>query len=106
MNYIFNPGAVNQPATYPEGQAKLMSLVAEIPTSDLHVQNMTNSKLILEFVIEKDGSTSNFKVVKSVQKEYDQKVIEVLETLRFNPAQVDRKVVRSSYVLPVQICFE
>ncbi|TDO78094.1 TonB-like protein [Flavobacterium chryseum] len=56
------------------------------------------------FVIEKDGSLSNFNIVKNSPKEIGEEAIRVLKTSpNWIPGKLKDRIVRSSYVLPITI---
>jgi hypothetical protein len=55
-------------------------------------------------VIEKDGSLSNFNIVKNTPKEIGEEAIRVLKTTpNWVPGKLKDKIVRSTYVLPITI---
>lgn len=57
---------------------------------------------ILEFTIEKDGSVTDVKVVKSVSPSIDAEAIRVVKLMKdWMPAKKDGKTVRSRMKLPV-----
>ena len=56
---------VEEPAQYPGGQAALMQYVAQnIRYPKIATENGVQGRVLVQFVIEKDGSLSNFAVVK------------------------------------------
>ncbi|KAF2512601.1 energy transducer TonB [Flavobacterium foetidum] len=61
-------------------------------------------KISILFVIEEDGSLSNFNIVKNTPKEIGEEAIRVLKTApNWIPGKLNNKVVRSSYILPITI---
>lgn len=61
-------------------------------------------KCSIIFVIEKDGSLSNFNIVKNTPKEIGEEAIRVLKTApNWIPGKLKNKIVRSTYVLPIII---
>ena len=57
-----------EPAQYPGGQAALMQYVAQnIRYPKIAAENGVQGRVLVQFVIEKDGSLSNFKVVKDAK---------------------------------------
>jgi TonB-dependent SusC/RagA subfamily outer membrane receptor len=119
---------VEEPAQYPGGQAALMQYVAQnIRYPKISAENGVQGRILVQFVIEKDGSLSNFKIVKDakpvsdgiavnaqgtaaegndIPKEaYDALNIEALRVLRgmpnWTPAKQRGQVVRLKYTLPV-----
>ena len=56
---------VEEPAQYPGGQAALMQYIAQnIRYPKISAENGVQGRVLVQFVIEKDGSLSNFAVVK------------------------------------------
>lgn len=119
---------VEEPAQYPGGQAALMQYLAQnIRYPKISAENGVQGRVIVQFVIEKDGSLSNFKIVKDakpvsdgitvnaqgttaegndIPKEaYGALNIEALRVLREMPKWIPAKqrgqVVRLKYTLPV-----
>jgi hypothetical protein len=61
-------------------------------------------KCSIIFVIEKDGSLSNFNIIKNTPKEIGEEAIRVLKTApNWIPGKLKNKIVRSTYVLPITI---
>ena len=119
---------VEEPAQYPGGQAALMQYLAQnIRYPKISAENGVQGRILVQFVIEKDGSLSNFKVVKDakpvldgitvnaqgttaegndIPKEaYGALNIEALRVLREMPKWIPAKqrgqVVRLKYTIPV-----
>jgi len=63
----------------------------------------TELNLMLEFVVEKDGTFTNIRLIKG-DEEAHQEAIRVLKTMpAWTPATHDGKAVRSIYVLPIKL---
>lgn len=119
---------VEEPAQYPGGQAALMQYLAQnIRYPKISAENGVQGRVLVQFVIEKDGSLSNFKVVKDakpvsdgitvnaqdttaegndIPKEaYGALNIEALRVLRgmpnWIPAKQRGQTVRMKYTLPI-----
>jgi periplasmic protein TonB len=59
-------------------------------------------RIFLQFVIEKDGSLSNIKVLRSVDPELDREAIRVLElSPKWNPGKQQGRPVRVYYTFPI-----
>ncbi len=59
---------VEEPAQYPGGQGALMQYLAQnIRYPKISAENGVQGRVIVQFVIEKDGSLSNFKIVKDAK---------------------------------------
>ena len=62
-----------------------------------------SGQVLIEFVVEKDGSISNVKVLKGVHPELDAEVVRVVEMMpKWNPGKQDGKPVRTFYQIPVR----
>jgi protein TonB len=69
------------------------------------IEGMSSLKVHVSFVIEKDGSMSNIKVLKDTGYGLGQEAIRVLKSLKtkWTPGIIDSKPVRTSYNLPISI---
>lgn len=56
---------------------------------------------ILEFIVEKDGSTSNIEVEKSISPCYDSECIKILAKLKFTPGKQEGLPVRVRMRMPM-----
>ena len=61
-------------------------------------------KMIVQFVVEKDGSLSNIQIIESVDKKTDKRMIKLLKKSPiWTPGYVHEKPVRAMYTLPVTL---
>lgn len=69
------------------------------------IDGMSNLKVYVSFVIEKDGSMSNIKVLRDPGFGLGQEAIRVLKSLKtkWTPGIIDSKPVRTAYNLPISI---
>ncbi len=59
-------------------------------------------KVLVQFVIEKDGSLNDIQVIKPVHKSLDKAAVEVVASLPpFLPGEIGKQPVRVAYMLPV-----
>jgi len=96
---------------YPVGQmpafpGDLMSFLAKnLRYPDAALENGIDGKVIAGFVVRKDGSITDLRVVRSAGKDLDD---EVLRVIRLMPAWIPGKNNRVpkdvNYVLPVHMC--
>lgn len=95
--------AVEESAKFPGGDAELykqLSMRIHYPAEA--AQKNIQGRVTIQFVIEKDGSISNVKVVRNCYPELDQEAIRVVKSLpKFTPARMNGQAVRSWYTLPV-----
>ncbi|TDD95227.1 energy transducer TonB [Flavobacterium cellulosilyticum] len=69
------------------------------------IDGMSNLKVYVSFVIEKDGSMSNIKVLRDPGYGLGQEAIRVLKSIKakWTPGIIDSKPVRTAYNLPISI---
>lgn len=66
------------------------------------VEAQIQGKVYIQFVIEKDGSLSNIKVIRSVDPEIDKEAIRVLEqSPKWTPGKQQGRPVRVNYIFPI-----
>ena len=91
---------IEQKPEFPGGTAKLMQYLI---TSNYNLDYKSSGILLLEFIIEKDGSISNIKVLRSVSPSIDAAGIRVVSNMpKWQPGMINDKPVRVKYVLPIQ----
>ncbi len=95
---------VAQEAEYPGGPSAMLSDIAknfQYPT--VARENGITGRVIVNFVVEKDGSISNIKVTRGLGYGLDEAAVAVVKKLkRFAPAKQDGKSVRSYMSLPIR----
>lgn len=94
---------VEEPAEFPGGQAALMRFLANnIRYPEAAAQNDIQGRVVVNFIIEKDGSISNPKVLKSVDPDLDREAIRVVSKMpRWTPGKNNGVPVRSYFNFPV-----
>lgn len=62
----------------------------------------------MSFVIEKDGSMSDIKVLRSSDKSLEKEAIRVLKSLKVKwaPGYMDNEKVRTQYTLPIKVALK
>lgn len=95
--------STDTPASFPGGNAALFTHIAKNQKyPSLAQENGEQGKVIVSFVIEKDGSVGDVKIKKSVSQSLDKEAIRVVKTLpKFTPAKNGGKTVRSEMSIPV-----
>lgn len=69
---------------------------------NIHVDADTKGSAIASFVVDKSGSLTNVKILRSVNPKADQEVVRVLEASpKWNPGKQNGKVVNVAFSLPV-----
>ena len=96
--------AVEQPAEFPGGQAALMKWLSNnIRYPENAQQNGVQGRVIVKFVVEKDGSISGAQIVKGVDKDLDAEALRVVKRMpKWQAGKNNGQSVRSYFTLPVQ----
>ncbi len=95
--------AVEQPAEFPGGQAALMKwLGSNIRYPEAAQQNDVQGRVIVKFVVEKDGSVSQATILKGVDKDLDKEALRVVNKMpKWQAGKNNGVSVRSYFTLPV-----
>ena len=91
---------VDQIAQYSQGKDSLMTFIKNniVYRSDSDVQG----RVVVGFVVEKDGSITNIDIVRSVDPVLDAEAVRVVSKMpKWIPATNKGKIVRSRYYLPI-----
>lgn len=98
---IYN--AVEQMPKFPGGEAALMKYInSHINYPPAAAMNKVQGNVIVQFVVNKDGSIGEVKVVRSVDKDLDREAIRVIKSLpKFTPGRQNGKAVNVWYTIPV-----
>ena len=71
--------------------------------SPIAQENGTQGQVVLQFVVERDGSIGDIKVVKSVDPYLDKEALRVVKTMpKWKPGMQRGKPVRCRFTLPVR----
>jgi protein TonB len=95
---------VEQMPQFPGGdQALSKFLSSHINYPPMAAENNVQGKVIVQFVVEKDGRVGEVKVVRSVDKDLDREAVRVCKMLpKFTPGRQNGQPVRVWFTLPVQ----
>jgi periplasmic protein TonB len=100
---IYNSSGVEVKPEYPGGIQEFYQYISKtyIPPSS---KDFKGGKVIVQFVIEKDGSIDDIKVLKDVGFGTNFEAIRVLRmSKKWKPAEQNGKKVRCSYQLPIAL---
>lgn len=88
---------------FPGGQAALMQYLAKnIKYPTISQENGTQGRVIVQFVVNRDGGIVDAKVVRSVDPYLDKEALRVVGTMpKWTPGKQRNKPVRVKYTLPV-----
>lgn len=87
---------------YDGGEENLMKHLAKVivypkEAADKNIQG----RVMVGFVVEKDGSLSNVKVLRGVHPLLDAEAVRTVETLKFKPGKMNDKPVKCRFTIPV-----
>ncbi|MET3978417.1 TonB family protein [Mucilaginibacter sp. UYP25] len=100
-NQIFS--AVEQSPSFPGGQTAFSQYLAKnIKYPAEAVKNKVEGRSVLTFVVEKDGSLSDIKVIRSLGSGTDEEAVRVLKgSPKWKPGVQNKRLVRVQYSVPV-----
>ena len=95
--------AVEQQAEFPGGQAALMKWLSQnIRYPEAAQQNDIQGRVVVKFVVEKDGSIGHAEIVRGVDKDLDREALRVVQKMpKWQPGKNNGVAVRSYFNLPV-----
>ena len=95
--------AVEQPAEFPGGMGALMKWLGNnVRYPEAAQQNDVQGRVIVKFVVEKDGSIGKAEILKGVDKDLDREALRVVKKMpRWQPGKNNGVAVRSYFNLPV-----
>ena len=85
------------------GIQKLQEFINEnIQYTEEMAQTCAQGRVVVRFVIEKDGTVTNPKVVKSVDPVFDKEALRIVSIMpKWMPAKMNGKAIRTTYTVPV-----
>ena len=94
---------VDEMPEFPNGIEGLMDYVAQnVKYPESAKENNLQGRVIVKFVIEKDGSVSNVEVGRGWGNELDEEAVRVVKAMpKWKPGKQDGKPVRVSFMLPI-----
>jgi serpin B len=95
--------SAEQMPQFPGGEAALMKYIqSHIQYPPTAAKNHVQGRVIVQFVVWKDGSVSEVNVVRSVDNDLDREAVRVCKTLpKFTPGRQNGKAVDVWYTVPV-----
>jgi hypothetical protein len=104
-NTIYEYSKVEVNPDFPEGLQNFFTFINKnIKISDNLKAEKIKGKVYVQFVIEKNGSISNIKILRDLGFDSGKVVINVLKTMpKWIPAQNNGKKVRCSFAVPINI---
>ena len=100
-NKVFD--VVEQQPTFPGGQAALLQWLGQnIHYPAVAEEQGIQGRVVVSFVVEKDGSISSVQVVRGVDPSLDKEAVRVVKSMpRWTPGKQNGQAVRVKYNVPV-----
>jgi protein TonB len=102
---VYNTSSLEVRPEFPGGIEKFYKFISsnfKIP--DEIGKEKINVKIFVSFIVEKDGTLSEIKVIKDAGYELGKEAIRVLNAMpKWNPGELNGNYVRSSYRFPILI---
>lgn len=94
---------VEEQPEFPGGMSKMMQWLSEnIEYPQKAQDNYVQGRVIVQFIVEKDGSISSPSIVKGVDKDLDAEALRVVEMMPdWEPGKNNRQPVRCYFTLPI-----
>ena len=88
---------------FPGGAVEMMKFLNENVKYPEAAENAgTQGRVIVQFIVEADGSITNVKVLKNVSDEIDAEAVRVINAMpKWKPGKQNDKPVRVKYTIPV-----
>jgi Gram-negative bacterial TonB protein C-terminal len=100
---VYNLAEAEIQPEFPGGISKLYEYIysgLKVPESPEAI----NRKMVVSFIVEKDGSLSDIKVLRGVAENLDAQVISRLkDSPKWTPAKIGSQAIRVSFLLPIAI---
>lgn len=95
--------SVDKMPEFPGGMAAMQNYLATNVQYPLEAQEKgIQGRVICQFIINTDGTVSDVKVMRNVDKLLEAEAIRVIENMpKWNPGIKDNKIVRVKYTLPI-----
>ena len=94
---------VEQMPSFPGGDAELMKFLHDhMKYPAVAEENGIQGRVICTFVVERDGSITDVKIIKSVDPSLDKEAVRVVKSMpKWNPGKQNGSAVRVKFTLPV-----
>ena len=101
---VYDCSVIDEKPEFPGGIEDLMRYLSENMRYPQSCYEAADGRVILQFIIDADGSVRNVEVKQSLDKDYyDNELVRVvMEMPRWTPGRLNGKNVSTWYMLPVQ----
>jgi protein TonB len=102
-NNIYNLAGIDVKPAYPDGLKQLNAYVNE-NYKKAGFESERKGKIYTLFVVEKDGSLSDIKLLRGLDLEKSKVIIQILKSCpKWKPGQQNGRLVRVLYTLPLEL---
>ena len=105
INYIYDAATVNEKPQFPQGNNSLLAFINNnyIIPKEIIEKNISD-KIFVSFIVERDGSLSDIKVLKDIGFGTGKEAIRVIKKMpKWVPGKINGKAVRVNYFIPIII---
>jgi len=102
---IYNSAGIEVQPEFPGGNKILFAFISKnFRYTDEMKENELKGRVVASFVVEKDGTLSDIKVIRSIGYGTEDEVLRILKSMpKWIPGEQNGKKVRCSYVIPIMI---
>ena len=107
-NNVYNLAMVEQKPSFPGGESEMYRWLGfNISYPQLAAEEGVSGKVTVQFVVEKDGSISDVKVLRGKHPALDAEAVRVVRNMpKWNPGKNNGQPVRVTYTLPINFKFQ
>lgn len=101
-------GSVEFKPQFPEGDKAMFEWIAKNLTYPADASELgITGKVIVSFIVEKDGSVTNAKIIRSLYPSIDKEALRLVNAMpRWTPGKMYGEPVRVTYLLPINFSFK
>ena len=95
---------VDEGAMFPQGKEAMTEFLAKnLKYPEKAIKDSIAGRVFVSFIVEKDGSLSNIKVLRDIGGGCGEEAIRVMKLMpKWTPAKVGNKPVRQQYYMPIE----
>jgi TonB family protein len=95
---------VDEGAMFPQGKEAMTEFLAKnLKYPEKAIKDSIAGRVFVSFIVEKDGSLSNIKVLRDIGGGCGEEAIRVMQLMpKWTPAKVGNKLVRQQYYMPIE----
>jgi protein TonB len=105
INYIYDAASITEKPQFPKGNGLLLAFIKEnyIVPKEI-IDNKISDKIFVSFIVERDGSLTDIKVLRDLGFGTGKEAIRVLKKMpKWIPGKINGKAVRVNYFTPIFI---